>query len=186
MGAPVSLSIIFPIMQAPENLTQTIKSATSFSLSWNAAEYAASYKVYQIIDGKKVLKNTVTGTTVTYSNIQPGDYSYEVHFSSARFGESSNGSSVTVTMNGQMMETPTGLTHSINNGNDIALKWTAVPYATSYKIYQLTDGEKVLKSTVTKTNVTYTNLPSADTITLSTPFQHYWESLRKGLKLSSH
>lgn len=161
-GTPVSLSVVFPIMQAPENLTQTIKTATSFSLSWTAAAYAGSYKVYQIIDGKKVLKSTVTGTTVTYSNVQPGEYSYEVHSVSARFGESSNGSSVTVTMNGQTMETPTGLTQNIINGNDIALKWTAVPYATSYKIYQLIDGEKVLKSTVTKTNVTYTNLPSGD------------------------
>lgn len=161
-GTRVSVAVIFPIMQAPENVTQTIKSATSFSLSWTAAEYAASYKVYQIIDGEKVLKSTITGTTVTYSNVQPGEYSYEVHSFSARFGESSNGSSVTVTMNGQTMETPSGLTQSINNGNDIALKWTAVPYAASYKIYQLIDGEKVLKSTVTKTNVTYTNLPSGD------------------------
>ncbi len=161
-SAQFSFPVIFPIMQAPENLTQTIKSATSFSLSWTAAEYAASYKVYQIIDGKKVLKSTVTGTAVTYSNVQPGEYSYEVHSFSARFGESSNGSPVAVTMNGQTMDTPTGLTQSISNGNDIVLKWTAVPYATSYKIYQLIDGVKVLKSTVTNTNVTYTNLPAGD------------------------
>ncbi len=67
----------------------------SFTLSWDASPYATSYKVYQIINGEKVLKNTVTGTSVTYSNMASGEYNYVVHSYSSRFGESMMGTAVT-------------------------------------------------------------------------------------------
>jgi large repetitive protein len=161
-GSQVSLSLVFPLMQPPANVVQTIKDATSFSLNWEPADYATSYKVYQIINGQKVLKNTVTGTTAAFANMAPGDYTYEVHSYSSRFGESANGTQLTFTLNGQSMQAPTNLTYSIANGNDVTLKWTAVPYATSYKVYQVVNGEAVLKSTVTSTSATLTNQPEGD------------------------
>ncbi|WCN37447.1 OmpL47-type beta-barrel domain-containing protein [Aneurinibacillus uraniidurans] len=161
-GSQVSFSLALPTMEPPANLLQTIKSATEFSLSWDPAAYATNYKVYQITNGQKVLKSTVTGTSVSYTNMAPGEYNFEIHSYSSRFGESVEGSKLTVTLNGQTMEAPANLTYSINNGNDITLKWASVPYATSYKIYQVIDGEKVLKSTVTGTSVTYTNVPAGD------------------------
>ena len=161
-GSSLSFTLVFPTMQPPDNLIQTIKSATSFTLSWDTSEYATSYKVYQVVNGQKVLKSTVAGTTVTYTNIPPGEYTYEVHSYSTRFGESLEGSQLTVTMNGQMMEAPTNLTYSLANGNDISLKWTAAPYATSYKVYQVIDGQEVFKSTTTGTTVKYTNSPAGD------------------------
>jgi fibronectin type 3 domain-containing protein len=139
-GNVVSFSLVLPIMQQPANVIQTIKSATSFTLNWDATPYATSYKVYQIINGVKVLKNTVTTTSVTYSNMAPGDYNFEIHSYSSRFGESVDGTNITVTLNGQIMQAPTNLTYNITNGNDITLRWTAAPYATSYKIYQVIDG----------------------------------------------
>ncbi len=161
-GSQVSLSIVFPSMQPPANVVQTIKNATDFTLNWEPASYATSYKVYQIINGQKVLKNTVTGTIATFSNMTPGDYTYEVHSYSSRFGESANGAQVTFTLNGQSMQAPTNLTYSIANGNDVTLKWTALPYATSYKVYQVVNGEAVLKTTVNSTSATLTNQPAGD------------------------
>ncbi|MFC5468066.1 OmpL47-type beta-barrel domain-containing protein [Cohnella suwonensis] len=158
-GSQVSFPLVYPTMEPPANLVQTIKNATDFSLTWDASAYATSYKVYQIVNGQKVLKSTVTGLTVTYTGMSPGEYTYEVHSVSTRFGESPQGTLLTMTLNGQTMQAPANPTYSIANGNDILLKWTAVPYATSYKIYLLVDGQKVLKSTVTGTAATYTNQP---------------------------
>ena len=132
-------------------------------MKWDASDYATSYKVYQIVNGQKVLKNTVTGLlTITYSGMSPGDYTYEVHSVSTRFGESPEGSKLTMTLSGQTMQAPANPTYTIANGNDVTLKWTAATYATSYKVYQVVDGQKVLKSTITSTSVTYTNQPEGD------------------------
>ena len=161
-GNKVSFTLAFPIMEPPANLVHTIKSATDFTLSWDVSSYATSYKVYQIVNGTKILKSTVSGTSVTYTNMSPGDYNYEVHSYSTRFGESTEGSNLTMTLEGQIMQAPADLTYSTANINDITLKWSAVTYATSYKIYQVIDGQNVLKKTVTSTSATFTNMPEDD------------------------
>ncbi|MGM0881600.1 MAG: OmpL47-type beta-barrel domain-containing protein [Bacillota bacterium] len=163
-GSQVSVPLIYPTMEPPANLVQTIKNATDFTLTWDASAYATSYKVYQIVNGQKVLKSTVTGLNVTYTGMSPGEYTYEVHSVSTRFGESPEGTKLTMKLDGQVMQAPLNPTYSITNGNDITLKWTAVSYATSYKIYQVVDGQKMLKSTVTSTAVTYTNQPEGPLI----------------------
>ncbi|WP_258171053.1 OmpL47-type beta-barrel domain-containing protein [Paenibacillus sp. R14(2021)] len=156
-GAAISFSIQFPTMEPPSNVVQTITSVKDFKLSWNAAANATSYKVYQIVDGQKVLKSTVTGLSVTYTNMPAGEYQYEVHAFSSRFGESAEGSTVVVTLNGIVLEAPANLAFSILNGNDIKLTWSAVANATSYKVYRVVNGEYVLKSTLSSTTITYTN-----------------------------
>ncbi|PLT32610.1 OmpL47-type beta-barrel domain-containing protein [Bacillus sp. V5-8f] len=163
-GKRVAISLSFPEMKAPVNVIQTIKSGTEFSLSWEAADYATSYKVYQIVNGQKNLKSTVTGKTVNYSNMLPGKYTYEIHSYSARFGESNEGTRIEVTLNGQTMQAPENLAFTITNGNDINLKWTAAQDATSYKIYQVIDGEKVFQKTVTTTAASFANMPAGDLV----------------------
>ncbi|CAH0344840.1 Ig-like domain repeat protein [Bacillus sp. CECT 9360] len=161
-GKRLSIPVVLPEMQAPINVIQTVKSGTEFSLSWDVAEYATNYKVYQIVNGEKILKSTVSGKTISYSNVLPGEYTYQVHSYSSRFGESQAGTRVDVTLNGQTMEAPTNLTSTIGNGNDISLRWTAVQYASSYKIYRLIDGEKVLTRTVQSTTAALTNMAEGD------------------------
>ncbi|MGM0876462.1 MAG: OmpL47-type beta-barrel domain-containing protein [Bacillota bacterium] len=161
-GDKLSFSLVHPTMKPPVNLKETIKNDTDFTLSWDLSDYAANYRVYQIVDGQKILKSTVSGTSVTYTNMPSGDYSYAVYTYSSRFGESAEGSKLTFTLKGKTMLAPANPTYTIANGNDIALKWSAAEYATSYKIYQVVDGEKVLKNTITGTAITYTNLPGGD------------------------
>ncbi|MCL6601867.1 MAG: hypothetical protein K6T94_03250 [Paenibacillus sp.] len=161
-GSTLSVTLVHPTMQPPTNVVQIIKNATDFTLNWDASMYATSYKVYQIVNGQKILKNTVSTPTVSFNNMTPGEYKFEVFSYSSRFGESANGTPLTMTLNGQTLQTPTNLTFSISNGNDIALKWNAVQYATSYKVYQVIGGQKVLKSTVTSTSVSYSNMPASD------------------------
>jgi large repetitive protein len=161
-GTNVSISLVYPEMNPPLNVTETIITPTRFTLSWDAAEYATSYKVYQIVNGQKVLKSTVTGTTISYNNILPGFYIYEVYSYSSRFGESQTGSSIDIVLSAQELVAPENLSYSITNGNDLSLKWDVVPYATSYKVYQIIEGEAVLKRTVTGTNTTFLNMPEGD------------------------
>ena len=161
-GSQVSFNVVFPTMQAPENLTHSFTNVNDLTLKWNAATYATSYKVYQIIDGEPVLKKTVNGTSVTFTNIPEGDYKYEVHSVSTRFGESPEGSQVDFELIYPTMQAPAKPTYSITNGNDITLRWDAATYATAYKVYQIIDGQPVLKKTVTGRSVAFTNMPEGD------------------------
>lgn len=161
-GSQLAFTLVLPIMQPPANVEQSIKNATDFVLSWDAVQYATNYKVYQIVNGQKVLKSTVTTPSTTYTNMAPGDYTFEVHSYSSRFGESIEGSTLVVTLNRQTIQAPANLTYSISNVNDITLKWTAAAYATSYKIYQVIDGQNILTKTVTGTSVTFSNMPDGD------------------------
>ncbi|TXC90986.1 hypothetical protein FS935_08750 [Metabacillus litoralis] len=155
-----AITLVHPTMEPPTNVEKTIKSASSFTISWDLAPYATNYKVYQVVDGNEVLKSTVTGAAVSYSNIAPGDYTYVVYANSSRFGQSASGSKVTLTLTGLTMEAPTNLSHTITNGNDMTLKWTGVQNANGYNIYQVIDGESVLQKTVTGTSVKFTNMPA--------------------------
>ncbi|MCM3162328.1 hypothetical protein M3607_12760 [Metabacillus litoralis] len=157
-----SITLVHPTMEPPANVEKTIKSASSFTLSWDSAPFATNYKVYQVVDGKEVLKSTVTGTTVSYSNVAPGDYTYIIYANSTRFGQSVSGSKVTVTLTGLVMEAPTDLSHTITNGNDITLKWTGVQNANGYNIYQVINGESVFQRSVTGTSIKFTNMPAGD------------------------
>jgi large repetitive protein len=161
-GASTSFSLVLPVMAAPDNGSWSIVSPTSFTLSWDVSAYATSYKVYQIVNGTKTLKNTISGTKITYNSMAPGTYTYEIHSYSSRFGESKDGTPISVTLTGQTMGTPTNPTYTILNGNDVKLSWNPVQYATNYKIYQVVDGIWNLVSTVSGTSVTYTNQLEGD------------------------
>ncbi|WP_042478701.1 OmpL47-type beta-barrel domain-containing protein [Bacillus ndiopicus] len=161
-SAKISFAIEFPQMNPPANLTYVIKNTSDFTLNWDAVKNATSYKVYQIIDGQKILKNTVTSTTINYTKMSPGEYTYEIHSVSNRFGESVEGSIVSLKLNDVDLPSPTNLVYTVLNGNDIKLTWTAVTGASSYKVYEIIDGQRVLKSTITGTTVTYTNQSEGD------------------------
>ncbi|MDP4170253.1 MAG: hypothetical protein Q8906_06545 [Bacillota bacterium] len=161
-GASLSFSLVFPTMVAPANASSDITSPTSFTLTWDASPFATNYKVYQVVNGVKTLKSTVTGPTVTFSNMASGQYTYEIHSYSSRFGESKVGSLTSVTLTGQAMGTPINLIYSITNGNDIKLTWSPVQYATNYRVYKVIDGLNLLLTNTSGTSVSYTNQPDGN------------------------
>ncbi|RHW33321.1 hypothetical protein D1B31_20620 [Neobacillus notoginsengisoli] len=161
-GASATVSIDYPEIAAPKNPVHTMTSPTSFTLSWDLVEYAMSYKVYQISNGQKVLKSTVAGKTVSYSNMVPGQYSYEVYSYSTRFGESKTGTSFEVTVDAQALPAPENISFSVRNGNDLTLQWSSVQYATGYKIYKVAEGEETLVRTISGTSTSFANMPEGD------------------------
>ncbi|KAA0548785.1 hypothetical protein FZW96_06915 [Bacillus sp. BGMRC 2118] len=161
-GSKQEFTITFPKMLSPENLIQTIKSPSEFALNWDASEFANSYKIYEIVNGQKKSVRTVSTRTTTFSNMMAGNYIYEIHAISSRFGESAVGTRIEVTLNGQIMETPQNLTYTVSNGNDVTFKWDKVQYATTYKVYQMVDGEKILKRNYNATSYAVSNLPEGE------------------------
>ncbi|WP_316570344.1 OmpL47-type beta-barrel domain-containing protein [Neobacillus sp. YIM B06451] len=161
-GTSATISIVHPKMAAPSNAVQTMTTPTSFTLSWDSVDFATNYKVYQIENGKKVLKSTVTDKKVSYSNMAPGQYNYEVYSYSTRFGESLVGTPFVVNIEGQFLPAPKDLSFSIKNGNDVTLTWSSVQYATGYKIYQVVDGNESLVKTHSGTSFTFTNQPEGE------------------------
>ncbi|WP_052476016.1 OmpL47-type beta-barrel domain-containing protein [Cohnella kolymensis] len=161
-GSELTFSLVFPIMQAPANLTQSVTNGNDITLRWTAATYANKYNVYQIIDGAPVLKTTVNGTSATFTNSPEGDYKYEVRSFSDRFGESAEVSEVSLSLVFPIMQAPANPTSTITNGNDITLRWTASTYATGYNVYQVVAGQKLLVKTQTGISVSFTNMPEGD------------------------
>ncbi len=149
-------------MTAPSNLSFTVTNGSDVDLKWSAVSYATAYRIYQIVDGEPSLRSTVTGTSSKLSNMPAGDYIYEVRSYSDRFGESAEGSQLSVTVGTVIMTAPTNYTFKLLNINDIVLSWDAVANATQYNVYEMVNGEKVLKSTLTKTTVTYAKMAPGD------------------------
>ncbi|MFX3675258.1 MAG: OmpL47-type beta-barrel domain-containing protein [Paenisporosarcina sp.] len=162
IGTNVTISLIHPEMKPPTNVMQSVINPTSFKISWSSVEYATAYKVYQIVNDQKVLKYNGSNLNVSYSNMAPGFYEYEVYSYSTRFGESKEGTSVEFTLNDQALPAPENFSFSIVNGNDLKLNWSAVPYATNYNMYEMIDGEYVFKRTVTGITTTFTNMPEGE------------------------
>jgi large repetitive protein len=161
-GAELTVNLVHPTILSPTGVAYDITSPTSFKLSWDAADYATNYKVYQITSDSKVYKNTYSTTNASFSNMAPGEYTFEIHTNTSRFGESKLGSRITVVLTGQEMEAPGNFKHTITSGNDIKLSWDAVPYADGYKVYKVANGERTLLKTQTALNITYGNQPEGD------------------------
>ena len=50
------------------------------------------------------------------------------------------------------MAAPSNLSTYIDDINNVSLSWGKVPYATSYNVYQIVNGERKLITTTTTTN----------------------------------
>ena len=161
-GSQVTIKLTTPVMQAPGNFTKSIANSNDITLKWNSVPYATAYKLYRIVDGQKVLVKSQTAVTITFTNQPEDDYNYEVYSYSDRFGESPEGSELAFTLVWPVMQAPSGFTQTVANGNDITLKWNTVTLASGYKLYQVVDGQEVLKKTQTGTTITFTNQLEGD------------------------
>jgi len=115
---------------APTGLTATGGNA-QVSLSWTASANAGGYLVYR----GSTLVSTQTGTTYVDTGLANGTaYSYTVV---ATNGSASSPVSVAVTATplAPSPAAPTGLTATPGNST-VALSWTAVASATSYRVYR--------------------------------------------------
>jgi len=133
-------------LAAPTGLTATV-SSTTLTISWGAVTGAVSYNLY-ISDNSTTFTedpvNTLGLTTVPIPLSELTPVPYTLYFKVAALSisgiEGAMSSVVSATVpagsgGGGNLPAPTGLTAIAYSSSGIALNWTAVPGATSYKIY---------------------------------------------------
>jgi poly(3-hydroxybutyrate) depolymerase len=121
---------------APTGLAVSGTTASSVSLTWNAASGATSYNVYR--DGSEV--GSVNSTSYTDSGLSAKtSYNYAVTAVNSA-GESAQSSAVIVTTQdtsgGGIPAAPSGLTVSSTTTRSVTLVWNASTGATGYNVYR--------------------------------------------------
>jgi large repetitive protein len=164
LSSTVSFEIVYPNIASPKDLTYSVTNVNDVQLKWSSVPYATSYKIYRLEDGKKIHFDTVTGTSRFLSGLPEGDYSYLVSAFNDRFGESFEDRRVDFTIAFPTITSPSGLTSTIYNKNDIFLVWKPVEFATSYNIYLIKDNKKELVSTTTDKSKYFSNLAEGEYI----------------------
>jgi large repetitive protein len=159
-AAHLEQQVVHPKMQKPEGIKASILYVNSVYLQWNKAEYATSYKLYQVINGERKFISDVNNTYTVVENLLEGNYVYEITSYSDRFGESIEGSSVEVSIVYPEIQAPGNLQAVVNQDvNSIALWWDEVEYASSYNVYQVVDGERILLETTINTRTLFKEKP---------------------------
>ena len=107
------------------------------TLSWAAVSGAASYKVYQDSNTNEILTgSTITGTSAVVTGLT-NDQAYSFWVSAVNSNGSSQSSAVMATPAASDRTPLSGSTlTAAAGGNQVTLRWSAVPDATSYKVYQ--------------------------------------------------
>lgn len=132
-------------VSATTKLTATA-TADTVKLTWNKVSKATGYRVYKIVDGKlKTIKKSVKTNKYTVEDLTAGEtYKFAVKTYRTQNGKTYWSSKYkSVTIKTKAMSTPKKPT-ATSTKDTVTLKWTKVPGATGYAVYQL-KGEKWTK-----------------------------------------
>jgi large repetitive protein len=174
------VNVVYPIMTGPEGLTSYIYDVNNTTLSWKEVPFAESYNIYKIVNGERKFVATTVNIRQYIANLPDGENVFEVTSYSSRFGESKEGSKITVTIHYPEMMPPDQINSYFYNGNDLFLSWSSVKYATNYKVYQINGGQKDLIATTTSRSHYFSNLPEGDyTFEIVTVSDRFGESAPK-------
>jgi large repetitive protein len=176
-GSLLEYNVVYPVMKNPEGLVGNLINVNNLYLKWEPVEFATSYNVYRIIDGKREFVSSLNNTFTGIQNLPEGKYVYEVTSNSDRFGESPIGSRVEKEIIFPEMKAPQNLQAFPNQTtNSIALSWEKAEHATEYKVYRIIEGQRSLVKTVPGTVVAFNELPDGEYIYEVTSFSKYGES----------
>ncbi|WP_066321044.1 hypothetical protein [Bacillus sp. FJAT-29814] len=174
------VNVVYPIMYGPEGLTSFIYDINNTTLSWKEVPFAASYNIYKIVNGERTFVATTVNIRQYISNLTEGENVFEVTSYSSKFGESKEGSKISVQVDYPEILPPDQINSYFYNGNDLFLSWSSVKYATNYKIYQINGDQKELIATTTSRSYYLSNLPEGDyTYEIVTVSDRFGESAPK-------
>jgi large repetitive protein len=135
----------------PTNVIVNVTNILDISIKWDAVTGAQSYKIYKLNGENKELYGQSSRNSLSKTGVAEGSYTLAV--SAIKDGiESDLSSSINFEINYPEIKSPQNLTYQIFNINDVQLKWDSVPYANSYKIYQIIDNQKKLVATTSTTS----------------------------------
>jgi large repetitive protein len=160
----INISIVYPEIKAPEGLASTIYDGNNLKLSWLPVENATSYLIYQINNNDKQLISTTRDLYENLTNLNEGEFVYEVSAKSASYGESKRNNQIIVSVAYPKIMAPEGLTALVENGNEVYLNWQRAEYASGYDIYEIVNGERIFHSSTTGTNKRFTDVSEGEHI----------------------
>lgn len=161
----VSATPQVPAPSAPSGVTATAGNG-QIGLTWNAVTGATSYKVYRgtVSGAETLLISGITSNGYTDNSVSNGTaYFYKISAVNAG-GESPLSAEVSATPQVPAPSVPTGVSATPGN-SQVALAWSAVTGATSYKVYRgtATGTETVLVSGITSTGYSDTGVINGTT-----------------------
>ncbi|KXK60539.1 Secreted glycosyl hydrolase [Micromonospora rosaria] len=154
---------------APTNLAFTQPATGQIRLTWSAATDNVGVTGYDIY-ANNVLRASVSGSTLTYTDTQPADATVTYHVRARDAAGNTSANSNTVTRTGSSGDTqpptaPTNLAYTQPATGQIRLTWSAATDnvgVTGYDIY----ANNVLRASVSGTTLTHTDTqPASATVT---------------------
>lgn len=140
---PGSAALAAPLLTASTS-TYTTNGLGSISLSWTTVTGATSYNVYRSTtaggEGNIPYQVSQTGTSYNDSSLTSGTTYYYKVVAIGPGGEGAFSNEASATVGTAPLAVPSSLTAipASNNGQSIAVAWTAVTGATSYNLYRST------------------------------------------------
>jgi fibronectin type 3 domain-containing protein len=164
----LSVRTLLATLSAPTNVTATALATNSIQVTWGEVAGATSYRVYRATSatGTRTLINSVTTTSYTNEGLNAVTYWYFVTALNADNVEGTLSASASMIPKPTV---PTGVSASSRSGDfQVAVTWSAVTGAASYRIYFATSltGTKTLAGT--STSRTYNHNGEANTT------YYYW------------
>ncbi|EKN64723.1 fibronectin type III domain-containing protein [Neobacillus bataviensis LMG 21833] len=149
VGSKITVKIAYPEILPPDQINSYFYNGNDLLLMWSSVQYANTYNVYQVKDGKKELIVTTPNRSQYINNLPEGDYTYEIAAVSDRFGNSTS-KAYNVTVAFPEMQAPKAILTK-DTANSAIISWGSVPYATEYEVYKLVGGQPTLIGTTSKT-----------------------------------
>ncbi|PEQ89565.1 hypothetical protein CN481_18010 [Bacillus sp. AFS006103] len=146
---------------APANLRYYPDGIDNFLLRWDGVTGASGYRLYEKVGEENVLKKQTTNLYFYLASVPEGTHTYTVIAYNST-GESPFSTSLNVEIKYPDMQSPSGLTSSIVNGNDVSLKWNAVEFATTYNVFEVKNGQRELLASPTKPNQYFANVSEGE------------------------
>ena len=133
-----------PAVSSPSVFTESLavkseSDGSTAALSWDKAENADKYCVYQYKDGKYVKIKTTTDTSVTLEDLKNGEtYKYLIRYMiDGKLSPLAYSDKITV----KVYYKP--IVSASAEKDSVTLRWNAVPNAEKYAIYKYADGKAV-------------------------------------------
>ena len=133
-----------PVISTPSVFTESLavkaeSDGSTAALSWDKAENADKYYVYQYKDGKYVKVKTTTDTSVTLEDLKNGEtYKYLIRYMiDGKLSPLAYSDKITV----KVYYKP--IVSASAEKDSVTLRWNAVPNAEKYAIYKYADGKAV-------------------------------------------
>lgn len=140
----------------------TTKSTTydSITLSWNAIDGAAGYRVYQLIDGTYTSVITLSGSSTNSYTIENLDANTEYSFKVKSYIRDSSGTAVWgVASSAYTTSTKTAqvtMSSYSNSYESVTVKWNSLSGVDGYRVYMLVNGSWVTQATLSSSSTSYT------------------------------